>query len=54
MELATQGSKFTYLFQEDKAPVHTSKWKEQNNIKYLKWPTQSLDLNIVENVWRTI
>lgn len=47
-----------YLFQEDNAPVHTSnetkRWKTENGIKCLTWPSQSSDINVIENVWRTI
>ena len=47
-----------YLFQDDNAPVHSSlatrQWKTENNIRCLTWPSQSPDINIIENVWRTI
>ena len=32
----------------------TNKWKAENNIETLQWPSQSPDINIIENVWRTI
>ena len=47
-----------YIFQDDNAPVHRSKlatnWKTENKINGMTWPAQSSDLNIIENIWRTI
>ena len=51
-------SKRGWVFQEDNGPVHVSRqtihWKTENNIETLPWPSQSPDINIIENVWRTI
>ena len=44
-----------FVFQHGNAPAHTARrtvaWLEQQDISTIQWPSQSLELNILEQVW---
>jgi len=44
------------ILMEGGAPLHHSKaqkfWREELGLTKLKWPTNSLDLNPIDNIWK--
>ena len=47
-----------WVFQMDNDPKHTSnvlaKWLKDNKVKVLEWPSQSSDLNPMENLCKEL
>ena len=49
----------TILFMQDNCPVHTGRavkrwFEQQRHIELLDWPSNSCDLNPIENIWANI
>ena len=53
-----KGTVETPIFRQDNAPCHKAKtvlsFLEEEGITIMKWPPQTPDMNLIENVWKMI
>ena len=58
VEIFFDDNNIDWILQEDNNPKHRSnlakKWKKENNIKVLPWPSMLPDQNPIKNIWKLI